>query len=69
MEVLIMLDDQLNKIIDSSMLLFLDEFEAEFGRLPNEIEKGLWMRGFIDSCIAIGAAVNMNLPPRPDNIF
>lgn len=60
-----MLEEEMNKIIDASLLLFLDEFEAEFGRLPDEKEKGLWMRGFIDSCIAIAHAVNINLPPKP----
>lgn len=49
-------DDQLNRILDASMLTFLDEFEAEFGKLPSELEKHLWMRGFIDACQAIQQA-------------
>jgi hypothetical protein len=49
--------ESFNKIIDDSMLLFLDDFEAEAGRLPNEIEKNIWMRGFIDACESITLAV------------
>jgi hypothetical protein len=49
--------ESFNKIIDDSMLLFLDDFEAEAGRLPNEIEKNIWMRGFIDACEFITLAV------------
>ena len=49
--------ESFNKIIDQSMLLFLDDFEAEAGRLPNEIEKNIWMRGFIDACESIARAV------------
>lgn len=49
--------EEFNKIIDQSMLLFLDDFEAEAGRLPNEIEKNIWMRGFIDACESITLAM------------
>ena len=49
--------ESFNRIIDQSMLLFLDDFEAEAGRLPNEIEKNIWMRGFIDACESIARAV------------
>lgn len=52
-----MTGEELNKILDQYMLLFLDDYEAEFGHLPNEIEKNLWMRGFIDACQAIHEAL------------
>lgn len=52
-----MLDSEdLNKILDLYMLEFLDDFEAEFGRLPTPMEKGLWMRGFVNACQAIQEA-------------
>jgi hypothetical protein len=49
-------DNELNHIIDVCMLEFLDDFEDEFGRLPSQIEKSLWMRGFIDACKSIQEA-------------
>lgn len=56
-----MTGEELNKILDQYMLLFLDDYEDEFGRLPNEIEKNLWMRGFIDACQAIHHALSRGL--------
>lgn len=49
--------DWFDRIIDAAMLSFLDDFEAEFGRLPSEIEKHLWMRGFIDACTLLETAM------------
>ena len=56
-----MTGEELNKILDQYMLLFLDDYEDEFGRLPNEIEKNLWMRGFIDACQAIHYALSREI--------
>lgn len=49
-------DEELNQILDICMLSFLDDFEDEFGHLPSDLEKHLWMRGFIDACEAIQKA-------------
>jgi hypothetical protein len=56
-----MLDENMDKIIDSYMLAFLDDFEVTYKRLPNEEEKRLWMIGFINGCEAIGEAIQPTL--------
>lgn len=53
--------EELNRILDQYMLLFLDDYEAEFGQLPDEIQKNLWMRGFIDACHAIHEALSRKI--------
>lgn len=45
--------EEMNKIIDQYLLAFLDDFEEAFGRLPDEIEKSLWMAGFVDGMSAV----------------
>ena len=47
------LSEQMNKVIDQYLLTFLDDFEEAFGKLPNEIEKSLWMAGFVDGMSAV----------------
>lgn len=49
--------DRMNKIIDQYSLRILDEYEAEYGRLPNDIELTMWRIGFIDGVTAIGEAL------------
>lgn len=50
-------NDLVDRLLDTKILLFLDEFEEEFGRLPSELEKAIWIRGFVDSCEAITFAM------------
>lgn len=58
MEVLMLNSDRLNSILDDHMLSFLDDYEEEFGHLPTEIEKNIWIRGFVNACEAISQATN-----------
>lgn len=51
--------EDLNKIIDSYLLRFLDEFEEAHGRLPSEQDRAVWMAGFIDGCYAIRTAISV----------
>ena len=53
------LTEEMNKIIDQYLLAFLDDFEEAFGRLPDEIEKSLWMAGFVDGMYAVQKALGM----------
>lgn len=46
-----------DRLLDYKILIFLDEFEAEFGKLPSELQKAIWCRGFVDACEAIIAAM------------
>lgn len=51
--------EAINHVLDLYMLAFLDDYEEEMGRLPNELEKVLWTRGFIDACRAIEESIRM----------
>lgn len=49
--------EQMDKIIDQYSLRILDEYEAEYGKLPTDIELAMWRIGFVDGVSAIGEAL------------
>ena len=51
--------DAMSSIIDKYSLGFLDGFEEAYGRLPNDLERSIWMHGYIDGCKSIEEALSL----------
>lgn len=51
----------INPIIDELSLRILDEFEAEYGRLPNDKELSMWRIGFLDGMEAIKQVIQLDI--------
>jgi len=54
--------DKMEAILDKHMLDFLDGFQDNFGRLPTDDERRIWMSGFVSGCMSIEEAVTGKNP-------